>query len=477
MIRYNQEDCTALKTITEFIYGLPSNGIPTANRTPSEKIAYVDEIEQNEETNRKWGKKRSVLEEYNDLIKCAYFDYQRNKIYVRTNDTLRRINNRQKRDKRKPVYRINKVVEFKSYKCPYCKSTNMFRDPYNYHVRHSFDLRFFPGGIKRWVTRYRTAFHRCLTCEKRFISRRYTEQAPFGHNLVAWAMQQHVCNRMTYEHISRTAQECFGLSVDFRKIYKFKSTLAEYYSVTYDKLLKKLMGGKILHADETSVKLKQDSGYVWVFASMEEVVYMYRPTRRTDFLHELFKDFQGVLITDFYTGYDSLACLQQKCLVHLIRDVNDELLKSPFDEELKNIGEMFGSLLRAIIGTIDKSGLKSRYLKKHKKDVRKYFDELSAAEPFTSEVAEKFRQRMLKYQSKLFLFLDYDGVPWNNNNGEHAIKPFAKYRRLVNGRITEQGLSDYLVLLSLYETCQYKGIRFIDFLLSKERDIDKWSAI
>jgi len=98
-----------------------------------------------------------------------------------------------------------------------------------------------------------------------------------------------------------------------------------------------------------------------------------------------------------------------------------------------------------------------------------------AKESFTSEVAEKLRQRMLKYQIQLFLFMDYDDVPWNNNNAEHAIKPFAKYRRLVTGRITERGLSDYLVLLSLYETCEYKGIRFMDFMLSKERDIDKFS--
>ncbi len=162
------------------------------------------------------------------------------------------------------------------------------------------------------------------------------------------------------------------------------------------------MSGKVLHADETTVKLQQNSGYVWVFASPEEVVYMYRATRKTDFLHELLKDFKGVLITDFYTGYDSLPCPQQKCLVHLIRDINDFLLKAPFDEELKSMGKQFASLLRAIVGTIDKHGLKSRYLKKYKIDVKKYFDGLST-KPFVSEVAEKLRQRMLKYPSKLFL--------------------------------------------------------------------------
>jgi hypothetical protein len=48
---------------------------------------------------------------------------------------------------------------------------------------------------------------------------------------------------------------------------------------------------------------------------------------------------------------------------------------------------------------------------------------------------------MAKYSRELFALLDYDGIPWNNNNAEHAIKYFAKYRRLVNGRITEAGLT------------------------------------
>ena len=82
-----------------------------------------------------------------------------------------------------------------------------------------------------------------------------------------------------------------------------------------------------------------------------------------------------------------------------------------------------------------------------------------------------------KYQSKLFTFLEHDGVPWNNNNAEHAVKYFAKYRRLTNGRVTESGLQNYLVLLSIYQTCRYKEIRFLDFLLSKARDIDRFVAM
>src|SRR5579863_7857150 len=111
--------------------------------------------------------------------------------------------------------------------------------------------------------------------------------------------------------------------------------MARYYRSTYRALLSRILAGPLLHVDETEVKLRTGKGYVWVFSSLEDVVYMYRPTRGAEFLQELLRDFKGVLVSDFYAGYDSLSCPQQKCLIHLIRDMNQDLLNNPFDEELQ----------------------------------------------------------------------------------------------------------------------------------------------
>jgi len=52
-----------------------------------------------------------------------------------------------------------------------------------------------------------------------------------------------------------------------------------------------------------------------------------------------------------------------------------------------------------------------------------------------------------------------------------ALKPFAALRQTIGGITTEKGLRDYLVLLSLCETCRYIGLDFLDFLRSGEKDI------
>ncbi len=56
-------------------------------------------------------------------------------------------------------------------------------------------------------------------------------------------------------------------------------------------------------------------------------------------------------------------------------------------------------------------------------------------------------------------------MPWNNNNAEHAIKAFARLRNIFGGTSTVKGMREYLILLSISETCKNKGIRFLDFLL------------
>ena len=68
----------------------------------------------------------------------------------------------------------------------------------------------------------------------------------------------------------------------------------------------------------------------------------------------------------------------------------------------------------------------------------------------------------------MFTFVDHDGVPWNNNNAEHAIKRFAKYRRDADGRFTKRTLEEYLVLASVFETCEFNNVNVLKFLLSKE---------
>ena len=68
-------------------------------------------------------------------------------------------------------------------------------------------------------------------------------------------------------------------------------------------------------------------GYLRIVTS---VAYVYSASREATILDDVLKGFTGVLVSDFYGGYDALSCPQQKCLIHLMRDINDDLLETSF---------------------------------------------------------------------------------------------------------------------------------------------------
>ena len=124
--------------------------------------------------------------------------------------------------------------------------------------------------------------------------------------------------------------------------------------------------------------------------------------------------------------------------------------------------------------TIDRYGLKRHHLQKHKGDVDRFFAVESQA-GYESELARHYQRPLIKYRNKLFTFLDYHGVPWNNNNAENAIKQFVSRRKTVGTPYTQAGIRDYLLLLSIYQTLRYRQASFWRFLLSGETDIEAFT--
>ena len=181
----------------------------------------------------------------------------------------------------------------------------------------------------------------------------------------------------------------------------------------------------------------------------------------------ILEGFKGVLVSDFYAAYDSLDCPQQKCLIHFIRDMNNDLLANPIDDELKALARGFTEVIVPVIETVDRYGLKTYHMSSHRPKVKQLLDQVVGSS-YTSESAKDYQRRLRKYGERMFTFLDYDGVPWNNNNAENAVKRFALLRNVVGGTSTPEGIRQYLILLSICETLKRKGVSFLDFLESGE---------
>jgi hypothetical protein len=153
-----------------------------------------------------------------------------------------------------------------------------------------------------------------------------------------------------------------------------------------------------------------------------------------------------------------------------MRDMNEELLKHPFNEELTFIATGFGALLRDIVSTIDRYGLKKDHLRKHKRSAERFLASVASLDCST-EFGSSLQKRIERNRDRLFTFLDCDNVPWNNNNAEHAVRAFTRLR---NGMATStaRGTTDYCKLLTLQQTLRCRGIGFLDFLRSGRTELD-----
>jgi hypothetical protein len=76
----------------------------------------------------------------------------------------------------------------------------------------------------------------------------------------------------------------------------------------------------------------------------------------------------------------------------------------------------------------------------------------------------------------LFLFLDEDLIPWNNNAGERALRHLAVQRK-ISGSFHKSFSSGYLILLGVAQTCRFQGKSFLKFLLSGEMDVDLFRPV
>ena len=458
LIGYNMDDCRAAARVADALGRICGNG--------ASDLGAVDVSSLEVSFQRTFGKFESALPEFAKINNAAYWDYQRSKVYSRTDKAVRQSIRKPQRGSKGA--RIGKEVTVGEVPktCPRCLATRIGPSRSGSQVVH--DLKFTRRGIKLSAVRYLYKAYRCRECRAEINV--YSRGSRYGLNLRAFVvyllLELRLSNRKAVEHLSLR----FDLSLDKHEAYRIKSAMAEEFMPTYRGIIRQIAGGSLVHADETKGVVKGSGHYVWVFANLTTVAYVYSESREAAILQDVLDGFNGVLVSDFYAAYDSVPCAQQKCLIHMMRDINEDLHRNPFNDELKEIAGRFGALLREIVETIDTYGLKARHLGKHRKPATRFIEHVVTMKCAT-EPGLALKKRIEKNRDKLFTFLNYDGVPWNNNNAEHALRAFTRLRNIMTTS-TPKGHREYAVLLSIQQTLRYRGMGFLEFMRSGRTEID-----
>jgi predicted RecB family nuclease len=470
LLSYNARDCEALEFLKDFIIKI-ANSHKTDSANELEEINIIQADSDKYLKKAKWQEFKSPFQSLEYINSAAHWDYQRDRVYARSfpNKGKRKINLR----KSKSSNRVEKTINWElSRICPVCKRSYYLKGPIREKTFH--DLLFSYRCIKLRFVKYVFQTYICRKCGQQFgIPDRFTRNCKYGWNLRSYFFYQIIGLCIPQRTVAQSFNRLFGFELRRSTLHNLKIKTADYYKSTKQQIFKLIVQGNLVQIDETRANIKGKSAFVWVLANHRESFYLLAESREGEIAQNLLAGFKGVLVSDFYAAYDSINCPQQKCLIHLIRDMNDEILNYPFDEQLKLIVISFGNLLKPIIETIDRYGLKKYFLNKHLSRVDKFFDYLDNSD-YQSEAAIKCKERLSKNREKLFTFLKYDEIPWNNNNAENAIKAFAGLRDVIAGTSTEKGTEEYLTLLTIRQTCKFSGLDFLDFLRSGEIDFERF---
>ena len=288
LLSYNQEDCQALRLVSDTLRLIASNKLAAGSGMGS--ITQAEDLKR--EHPYGFGRNAFFFPELDIINKCAYFDYQRERIYVRTSkavkDSVRREHRRQR------AIKLNKTISCSMPdQCQLCLSNDVIK--HGGISKIVYDMKLFAGGIKRWVVRYTSWRCFCKSCGRTFVPMSFQARtdSKYGHTLLAWSVYRNIELRQSHGAIRHELTEIFGYELSFDIAARLKVKAASHYESTYAKLQDHLKSGKLIHADETKVSIKGLEGYVWAFTNLQEVVYVYSETRDRDTPCKMLDGFSG----------------------------------------------------------------------------------------------------------------------------------------------------------------------------------------
>lgn len=467
LITYNHEDCLALHMLTNELTKIGS----TADSQPN-----IDFADHPKQFATPVGEQ--IHSRFEAILKFAHADYDEKKIRIRQDDTEESTGSKgQIRYVSHQGYKIpraTKVIHVpQTATCPHCGDIPLQASA-TMAERTIVDLVFSKNGYRKTVTKYLRPKGYCQNCQQ-YYSPESGDDFPtfhlYGHGLQAWVVYQRLVLRLPYRLITQATEDLFHVHISGAHIVNFLNDFAHYYADTERLLIERILASPFVHVDETTISIRGVDHYVWVFTDGIHVLFKMTETREATIVHDFLSGYQGILISDFYSGYDSIKCRQQKCLVHLIRDLNEDLWKSPFDSEFEAFILEIKNLIVPILEAVQKYGLKKRHLHKFSTQIDQFYRRVITDRIYHSEFTIKYQSRFKRYRQSLFTFIEYDGIPWNNNMAERAIRHLAVQRK-ISGFFFKSVAPRYLLMLGITQTCRFQDKSLLEFLMSGEKDID-----
>jgi len=303
---------------------------------------------------------------------------------------------------------IDEIIEETLLECPDCH----YPLGESISVEEQIQEDIIPAHVR--VRKYRRHKYGCACCGKEVFAPYHPEHVPLGYlgaNVLIQAaiLKYHHC--LPYRKIRELFQELAGITVSPGGLSQALARISHWLGVEKAVLLDAIRGSPQLHVDETGWRLDGKKSWVWALVNERLAYYHVDRSRARKVLRGLLgPDFDGTLISDFFSVYLKLPYRMQKCLVHLLREFHD----------------------------CAKTDRTVEFVAAYKKIKR---------------LSKRFVQSWLD----MFRFLKDPSLDWNNNRAERMIRPNVIYRNRSYGNRSDRGAEAHGTIMSLMQTLKLQG--------------------
>jgi hypothetical protein len=327
-------------------------------------------------------------------------------------------------------------------------------------TRHRY-IEDIPEGVRVEVTRHLIHRDWCPACRKMVepVVPDALPNATIGNRLLVMSAWLHFALGNTISQILSVFNFHLQFNVTPGGLVQMWHRLAEILDSWYQEIAEEVVHAGALHADETGWRVNGRTHWLWCFTNHASTLFTIERSRAGPVVLKFLTDcFDGVLVSDFWGAYNVLTCVKQKCLVHLLRDLERVEKYKDTGADWTRFAKKLRRLIRDAIrlrkrmDTLDAATYQSRY---HRIEKRL---QLLIGTAWTNQEARRLLKRLRRHQHELFTFLLECEVPFENNFAERTIRQAVIMRKNSYNNRSDRGAATQAVLMSILTTLKQRDL-------------------
>ena len=315
------------------------------------------------------------------------------------------------------------------------------------------------------VTEHRIYKGWCSSCQKWHeapvdFNEQVIGQGRIGVRLASMIAYLRTVMRLPLRQLREVLRTLHGFEVSVGELVELLHRIKEYAQPVLDGLKAEIRASPAVQADETGWREDGSNGYIWSVSTPTIRYYEYHHSRGGEVVKRLIgQDYQGVLGSDFYAGYNIHQGLHQRCWVHFLRDIHDLKKLHPQDEVLFTWAKEVKAVYEQAVvwaGQEPDLTLSPRQQERVRVAQQHVFEQRlwKLCQPYAHTAAPHHTlcERVEQFLPELFVFVAVAGVPAHNNLAERSVRPLVIARKISGGSRSPKGSETRMGLASLFGT-------------------------